>query len=554
MSPNAHAQLTGPDNLGGFERRAAPAVAAEYPAISYATRAPSFDGEHADDSIAATPENRVWSAAPAHRAIDELAEIDLDRLDREHLHALLFEVTAPIRRLEAARARVTGALHRRESAGPSRPGAADRVCRDFLTGQLGLSPAEAKDVTGTSKRLPDAPTTAKAYQGGQLTSRHTSVIASCLEHIPLPHRATVEAELLDLAIRADPVALGRRARQLVAIHDAGELHTVERRRQTRRRFSYHDAEDGALRFSGELYGIDAEQARTAFEAFTPRPQTDDRRSHDHRRADGFVSMAGAALRAGEAPTQHGVRPHVLIVIDHEQLRRHNARMPAHVRLGAGEPASFHDIRYAFDDCDVTRIVLGAKRTPLEASVAVRTVPTGLWRVLQARDQGCTWDGCTAPIAWCDVAHLDEPYAAGGRLSPSNAALLCRRHHRRYDGGGWHAEIHGDSVIYHADPTRPAVASVIHRDRQDRHGTTADARTVVNSRPEREPRNVGTRPVRSAGSRQSSDHRIRPNLQLASPDDPPPAVRRQTSQPRDRPGGSQHGAQLTLTESSTRGPP
>lgn len=435
-------------------------------------------GDGSLDSDSPVPDELVddgfeWSATSLHAAIDSLIRVDIDSLDRDGLRGLLVEMTGPLRRLEAARTKIAGALQRRESSGSHHPHAGDRQARDFLTGQLGLSPSEAKEVTGTARQLPTAPSTSAAYQEGQLTSRHTSVITSCLPHIPYTHRATVEAELIDLAKRLDPVALGRRAREMIARHDVGELRTVERRRRARRWFSYHHTPDGGLRFSGELFGADAETAHTAFAAFTPKPSADDRRSHDHRRADGLVTLAEAALRAGDAPTQHGVRPHVLIMIDQEQLAAHHAGSPATAQYGSGEHATVEEARYLLGDCDLTRIVLDANRTPIDVSTATRTVPAGLWRALQARDKGCTWEGCSAPAAWCDVAHLDEPYAIGGRLTPSTAALLCRRHHRTFDAGGWQAQVQGARVTYTADPGRRPVKDLIGRRRHDhargRHG-------------------------------------------------------------------------------------
>lgn len=408
-----------------------------------------------------TATSSVWHQREVvDAAINDLGNLDLGTFDGSQLRQVMHEITTPLRRLEAARSKVTGALHRLEAAATPRPHVADRTCREFLTAELGLSPAEAKDVTSTSRRLPDAPSTEHAYAGGAVTSRHASVIAASLPHIPVTARATVEAELLALAVRTDPVSLGRRARQLIAHHDAGELHTIERRRRARRRFSYSQTADGALRFSGELTGIDAEQARAAFDAFTPRPHADDRRSHDHRRADGFVTLTASALRSGDAPTQHGVRPHVLVIIEEQQMQRHARGLPAILALGSGDVVTTHDARYTLDDCDLTRIVLDANRTPIDVSTAVRTVPVGLWRALQARDQGCTWPDCTAPTSWCDVAHLERPFALGGRLGPTAAALLCRRHHRRFDAGGWRAEVAGDRVAYHPDPNRPSVARML----------------------------------------------------------------------------------------------
>jgi len=85
---------------------------------------------------------------------------------------------------------------------------------------------------------------------------------------------------------------------------------------------------------------------------------------------------------------------------------------------------------------------------------VRTVPVGLWRALLVRDGGCTWPGCDAPAAWCDVAHGQTPFAENGRLMPANAALLCRSHHRRFDLGPWTIHVRGDQVTYLRPTAQP----------------------------------------------------------------------------------------------------
>ncbi len=433
--------------------------------------------EPADRHDKAAHSGIPWSAAPMDAALDALADVDLDALDLQQLQDLLREMRRPSRRLEAARTQITGALQRREAGAASGTRSPGRETRAFLTGELGLSPAEAKEVSGTARQLPDAPATSDAYLDGRLTSRHTAVITSCLPNIPTQHRDTVEAELLELAGKLDPVALGRRARELIARHDVGTARTLERRRRARRRFSYHRTQEGGLRFAGELYGADAETAHTAFAAFTAKPTADDHRSHDHRRADGLVTLAEAALRAGRAPAQHGVRPHVLVIVDHAELAAHQAGDGGTLQLGSGEHVTFDEARYLLSDCDLTRIVLDAKRAPIEVSEATRTVPAALWRALQARDRGCTWSGCDAPSAWCDVAHLDAPFALGGRLTPNSAALLCRRHHRTYDAGGWRACVDGAEVTYLRDPDRLAVTDLLRNARRHDGPGTANRRDV-----------------------------------------------------------------------------
>ena len=53
----------------------------------------------------------------------------------------------------------------------------------------------------------------------------------------------------------------------------------------------------------------------------------------------------------------------------------------------------------------------------------------LRRALELRDGGCTWEGCTAPVAWCDGHHIIH-WADGGGTNLGNTALLCRKHHTR----------------------------------------------------------------------------------------------------------------------------
>jgi hypothetical protein len=114
---------------------------------------------------------------------------------------------------------------------------------------------------------------------------------------------------------------------------------------------------------------------------------------------------------------------------------------------SGQPVSGRSLRHLLDDARLLRIVLDADRVPIEVSTTVRTVPAGLWRALVARDGGGVWPGCDAPASWCDVAHAAAAFADGGKLSPANSMLLCRRHHRRFDAGSRRVVIEGDRVRF-----------------------------------------------------------------------------------------------------------
>ncbi len=129
----------------------------------------------------------------------------------------------------------------------------------------------------------------------------------------------------------------------------------------------------------------------------------------------------------------GVRPHVSLVFRADSVRP---------RRGAAEstwtgPLPYAEVARLLGDCSLARIVADAEDVPLSVSRRVRTVPMGLWRLLVLRDGGCIVEGCDAPPGWCQVAHLDDPYAAGGTLSPDTAGLLCTagpNHHATFDDG------------------------------------------------------------------------------------------------------------------------
>jgi hypothetical protein len=262
-------------------------------------------------------------------------------------------------------------------------------------------------------------------------------------------RAEVETELVELAGRLDPVSFGRAARAVQGWIQPDVLAGGQRRQGFDRRFHATDTEDGGFAFSGLLYGTAAETARTAVQAFR-RPDTpDEHRTPAQRGADAFEQLCAVALRSGEAPTRHGVRPQVLVTIDAADLAL-TAEQPDRALgtfLASGQPVAGPELRHLLADCQLLRVVLDADRVPIEVSTTVRTVPAGLWRALQVRDRGCVWPGCDAPAGWCDVAHAITPFADDGRLSLDNAMLLCRRHHRRYDAGSFTVTIDGTSVHF-----------------------------------------------------------------------------------------------------------
>ena len=241
------------------------------------------------------------------------------------------------------------------------------------------------------------------------------------------------------------MAFGRQLWGYLARNAPRALHREEGDKRRERRFRMTDTPDGGVAFSGLAYGIAAELARSALDAFRRPDAADEHRTPEQRSADAFEQMCDAALRLGDAPTVHGERPHVILLVEEAALQREAG---AAVFAGSGQPITLAEAGTLLTDCAVSRVVRRADDTPIEVTRNVRTVPQGLWRALVVRDGGCRWEACDAPASWCDVAHGEHPYRAEGNLSPENALLLCRRHHRRFDKEPWRVEIVGDEVTFH----------------------------------------------------------------------------------------------------------
>lgn len=401
------------------------------------TGEPPADGEprHLADELTA------HLAAQAAR----LADLDLADLGDRQLEGLLSGLRTPSALIDALRTRVMGELtHRRAAQAP--PGQQDRVRDDTrrrLADQQQLSPSESRRAADVDRATRHRPAIDAAYRRGELRDAHVTPLMTALEATPTDRQDDVEEELLALARRLDPTAFGRSARQIAAREDVGRTARQERRQHHRRYLRATDTIDGGFAISGLLYGEMAERARVALRAFRRPDAPGEHRPNDHRGADAFDQLCAAALRAGEAPAQHGTRPQVLVIVEAHELTRPLGT----ARFASGQPVTTRELGSLLQDCAVARIATDASGAPIEASTMVRTVPAGLWRALVVRDGGCTWQRCDAPASWCDVAHGQVAFRAGGKLSPDNAALLCRRHHRLFDAGGWCIEVHGATVTY-----------------------------------------------------------------------------------------------------------
>jgi hypothetical protein len=104
------------------------------------------------------------------------------------------------------------------------------------------------------------------------------------------------------------------------------------------------------------------------------------------------------------------------------------------------------------DADAWRILLDPTTgRPLDVGRSHRLVPHWIRKALHARDHGCRFPGCHAPVAWADAHHLTH-WADGGATDLDNLILLCRYHHGLVHEAGW--QIHYNPVTNDVTATRP----------------------------------------------------------------------------------------------------
>jgi hypothetical protein len=383
-------------------------------------------------------------------AVADVVATDVDALGDEDVRTVMARTQGAIDRLLGMRSKLAGTLESRalRAAGPGRERQALRVVRDRTADELRLTPSEVKRSGETGRRLAEVPAAQRAMTDGDLPPDHARVLADTLQHLAGADRERAERELLPRARHEDATTFGRSCLRLLAEFDAEAAQAAQDRRNARRHLRVTQTPDGMLAVHGQGSGWDAEVVATALHAFA-RPGPADARSAEQRNWDALVAACRTALDAGEAAENRGARPHALVLVPLPPVGSDAAPPP--VEAAWTGPLPWTEVRRHLADAVVSRVLIDAESLPLEASVAVRTVPAGLWKFLLVRDRVCIAEGCTVPAAWCAVMHLDEAFALGGKLSPDNSGLGCSRHHLAYYRCGWVVTwVAGRPVLHHPD--------------------------------------------------------------------------------------------------------
>ena len=296
--------------------------------------------------------------------------------------------------------------------------------KQWLSHRCRLSTAQAAVLLRTGKTLADQPLVRDRAVTGEITGDGVRLLTSTAQQHP--HDFVVHGgPLIEAAtyLGTDDLRTAVKA-WTQQVDYPSSIAEIEAKRR-RRRISIAQTWEGMWRVSGEL---DPESGLVVAQALNAKAEPGaldpgDGRTRHQRMADALTDICRYSLDHADQITSAGEKPHVSVDVTWGTLTGERDG----VATVAGEPITPEDARRMACDAGVTRIISGPDGEVLDIGRKTRTVPAATRRAVERRDRGCTWEGCDAPVGWCDAHHIVH-WADGGPTSPDNLRLLCRRHH------------------------------------------------------------------------------------------------------------------------------
>jgi hypothetical protein len=332
-------------------------------------------------------------------------------------------------------------------------------CAAWLSWRVGLDAGAARERVRVARALGTLPRLAQALARGELS--YAKVRA-------LTRVATPETEERLLAVGRAGTAehVERIVRGWRRVDRQAEARETTRRHASRALHVYQD-EDGMVVIRGRLEPDVGAVLRQALDAARevlyqrargsdagagminknvpaetfPADVSAEPPTMAQQQADALGLLAETVLHHGIEPGAPGERYQVVVHVDAPLLTDPDA--PGQSVLDDGVHVSAETSRRLA--CDATRVVMhhDPDGRVTEVGARTRTIPPALRRALHYRDRACRFPGCARRFG---EGHHIRHWANGGPTTPSNLALLCRRHHRAVHEAGYRMERQPDGQL------------------------------------------------------------------------------------------------------------
>jgi len=369
--------------------------------------------------------------------------------------ALGDEIAALAAQLEAGEYRLITKIGQFDAQGGyAREGALS--CAHWLSYRVGLGLGPAREKVRVARVLPKFPLIAQAFEAARVSYSKVRAIT----RVATPEN---EALLVDMATSAPASVLEtlcRRFRGVVQV----ERETPEEADE-RRKVVVHHTDDGRLRLSVELdadegarllaaldaarVDVSAEMPRS-FHASAETPRTYDVSSETLRtRADALMVLVESFLAEGPRSRTGGTPTEVRLHVTEDELQDGGGFIENAGCTGVSAETS----RRLACDAAVVEVVEDAAGRAVRTGRRRRTVPAGMRRALEIRDQRrCAFPSCTH-TRFLDAHHIQH-WSDGGATELDNLVLLCRRHHTFVHEVGYRIERDAQGTQFVAPGKRP----------------------------------------------------------------------------------------------------
>ena len=311
--------------------------------------------------------------------------------------------------------------------------------------------ADARMLVNAAAALRWMPATSAAFARGDLSWGQVRAIVAAVRSVDAAGRARIDDLIRRVGQRLehmDPDELLARVDDAVARERADLARAREDRRIERGFLAVQGRLDGSASFYGEA---DAESTATLLEALDahadrPVAADDDGATRGQQRLDALIAMCERSLSGGHTQLTRP-RPRLIATIDVQALHDQGVSASSKVLWSlAGRPARLTPLATEALMCDanVIPVVFDGER-PVAVGTAMDAISSRMRTALIARDEGCRFPGCRAPVSWCDAHHIRARIQEGPTVI-DNLILLCRRCHRRVHRYRWRILLREDGTI------------------------------------------------------------------------------------------------------------
>lgn len=307
--------------------------------------------------------------------------------------------------------------------------------------------AEARMMTGAAATLRAMPFTAAAFADGSLSWGQVRAIVTAVRRVDASGRRAVD-ELVGRLAReladADPDELIARVDDEVSRLRNDLTQRREDRLVQRNFLAVQPRLDGSGSFYGEADAQSLATLLEAIDATADRPgSTDGAPTRAQQRFDALLSICEASLSGGQAAARP--RPRIYATIDLDSFADGGTAAARVFWNVAGRAPRITPVAADTLLCDasVVPVVFEGPR-PIAVGDARAPISSAMRAAIAARDGGCRFPACNAPVSWCDGHHI-RSRLDGGPTSVDNLILLCRRCHRRAHRFRWRISLEQDGT-------------------------------------------------------------------------------------------------------------